>query len=253
MFEVAAEAYGAFMGRFSVPLAVEFVEAAAVTPGQTALDVGCGTGALTAVLVDRLGAAAVSAADPSAAFVEATRRRFPGMDVRKAFAEALPHESGTFDVALAQLVVHFLRDPVGGIAEMARVCRPGGLVALNVWDHAGGAGPLEVFWTAVRSLDSAAPDESHLPGVREGQLAEYLTAAGLDEVRATALTVVVPHASFDAWWQPFTLGVGPAGAYVAGLSDAGREELRRRCAEVLPDGAFATTATAWAAFGRVVR
>jgi hypothetical protein len=140
-----------------------------------------------------------------------------------------------------------MTDPVAGLGEMARVARPAGVVAATVWDHGGGQGPLAVFWQAVREVTPGAPDESDLPGVREGQLAALFAAAGLPDADSTALTVEVAHASFEDWWRPFTLGVGPAGAHVAGLDDAGREALRRRCRALLPEGPFSTRATAWAA------
>src|SRR5215467_7960108 len=137
------------MGRYSEPLAAKFVELAIVKRGQRALDVGCGTGALTAALVERLGPGAVSAVDPSESFVDAVQSRFPTVDVRRASAERLPFPDGSFDSTLAQLVVHFMKDPVAGLREMARVTRSGGSVGACVWDHAGGRGPLTVFWQAV--------------------------------------------------------------------------------------------------------
>jgi SAM-dependent methyltransferase len=189
----------------------------------------------------------VCAVDPSSSFVDVVRDRFPELDVRSARAEELPFPDAAVDLVLAQLVVHFIREPVRGIAEMARVARPGGTVAVNVWDHFGGAGPLAAFWDAVRTLDPGAPDESDLPGVREGHLAELFGAAGLPGPVSGSLTVEVGHESFEQWWQPFTLGVGPAGAYVAGLDEAATERLREACRELLPDGPFRTVATAWTA------
>jgi SAM-dependent methyltransferase len=247
-FAVPADAYQQFMGRFSDPLAQRFADFAGA--GTTALDVGCGTGALTRVLADRLGAGAVSAVDPSASFVAAARKRLPGVDVRQASAEQLPFVAGRFDLVLAQLVVHFMTDPVAGLREMARVARPGAVVAATVWDHGGGQGPLAVFWAAVREGTPGAADESHLPGVREGQLPALFAAAGLPDADTVALVVEVEHASFEDWWRPFTLGVGPAGAHVAGLDDGAREELRERCRAALPPGPFSTRATAWAARAR---
>lgn len=249
MFEVDAEAYGRFMGRFSRPLAVLFADAVGVRPGQRALDVGCGTGALTDVLVERLGVDAVSAADPSASFVATVRARYPSMNVRHTTAEDLDVGPAAYDVVLASLAVHFMHDAVRGLGAMARAASPDGVVGATVWDHAGGRGPLAEFWSAVRSLDPGAPDESHLPGVREGHLAELLRDAGARRVEATSLSVEVRHDGFDAWWQPYTLGVGPAGEYVASLDAASRARLEARLRERLPDGPFATTALAWTAWG----
>jgi SAM-dependent methyltransferase len=249
-FEVTAGAYAQFMGRFSEPLAVRFADAAGVRTGQRALDVGCGPGALTARLAERLGTRSVSAVDPSSSFVAAARERLPGVEVRQGSAEALPYGDDDFDVVLAQLVVHFMRDPVLGLHEMARVARPGGTVGACVWDHAGGAGPLEAFWDAVRATDPRHPGEADLPGTRIGHLGELATAAGLLVVDEPSLTVNVTFASFEDWWEPFTYGVGPAGAYVAGLDDEGREGLRRVCHARLPDEPFTLSATAWCVLSR---
>jgi SAM-dependent methyltransferase len=250
-FDVGADSYGRFMGRYSEPLAAEFVALAGVMEGQHALDVGCGTGALTAELVARLGTGAVSAVDPSGSFVDAARSRLPAVDIRRAAAERLPFPDGSFDCALAQLVVHFMKDPVAGLREMARVVRHGGLVAACVWDHAGGAGPLAVFWRAALDLDPHAHDESGLAGARDGHLAELFAAAGLRQIESTVLTVRVGFASFDEWWEPFTLGVGPAGDYVGRLDVTRRDALRARCGELLPrEMPIEIVASAWTALGR---
>jgi SAM-dependent methyltransferase len=245
-FEVAAESYARFMGIYAEPLAVQFADFAGVVPGSRALDVGCGPGALTAELTRRLSAAAISAIDPSESFVSAFRERFPGIDVRLGPAEELPFDDDVFDRTLAQLVVHFMTDPVTGLREMNRVTRPGGVVAACVWDHAGGGGPLSLFWCAVADVDPEEPGEAELAGTREGQLLDLAEAAGLVDAEAGKLTVDVPFATFDEWWEPFTLGVGPAGAYVARLDPERRDELRAACARRLPDPPFVISATAWA-------
>lgn len=250
-FDVAAEAYGRFMGRYSEPLADEFVEVVGLVPGRRALDVGCGPGALTARLVQRLGVDGVVALDPSAPFVEAARTRFPGLDVRRGSAEDLPFEDGTFDAALAQLVVHFMEDPVRGLAEMARVTRPRGTVAACVWDHGGNRSPLSTFWSAVGEIDPDGVDESGLPGAREGHLVELAMAAGLVDVTHSELSVSVDYSGFDEWWEPYTLGVGPAGSYLAAVDDDVRDALEARCRELLPDGPFPVVAHAWCMRGTV--
>ena len=250
-FDVSADAYLRFMGRYSEPLAVQFADLAGVQPGQRLLDVGCGPGALTAELVRRAGAQAVSAVEPSASFAAAARERLPGVDVRQTAAEQLPFPDGGFDAALAQLVVHFMTDPVRGLREMSRVTRPGGVVAACVWDHAGERGPLTAFWSAVRALDPAADDESGLAGVREGHLAQLFAQAGLDQARATTLTVRAGYESFEQWWESFTLGVGPAGAHVASLDPDRRAALREQCRRELSAGPFEISATAWAVTCRI--
>lgn len=241
-FEVAADSYARFMGRYSEPLADRFVELVGVTSGMRAIDVGCGPGVLTSRLAERLGADHVAAVDPSPPFVQAARERCPGVDVRQGTAEQLPYDDGAFDVAMANLVVHFMADPVAGLREMGRV---GGLVGATVWNHATAAGPLSTFWQAAKDLDPGVADEATLPGTGEGDLGGLARAAGLRDVVEGTLTVTVPYSSFEEWWEPYTLGVGPAGDHVARLDDAGRDALRKRCAELLPDGPFEIAATAW--------
>lgn len=248
-FDVDADSYDRYMGRYSRLLSGQLVGLASVRSGQRVLDVGCGTGALTGELVARLGPAAVAAVDPSESFVAATRKRYPGVDVRRAPAEQLPFPNDAFDGVLAQLVVHFMKDPVAGLAEMGRVTRRDGVVAACVWDHAGGEGPLRFFWEAARALDPAVDDESTYPGAREGHLAELFAAAGLREIESTALSVSLEHPTFDAWWEPFTRGVGPAGAYLASLDAGRRTELRKDCRRRVPTEPFMITAVAWAARG----
>lgn len=249
-FDVAAEAYEAFMGRWSRQLSPLFLERSGLRRGDRALDVGCGPGILTEPLVDLLGADHVSAVDPSEPFVAAARSRFPAVDVRQGSAEALPFDDGGFDAALAQLVVHFMTDPVAGFREMARVTRPGGVVLASVWDFGGGRGPLSTFWRTALELDPGATDESRLAGARDGHLVELANGAGLVDVEPFELTVSLHVESFEEWWTPYTRGVGPAGSYVAGLTPDAREALKDRLRDVLPDPPFDDAATAWGVRGR---
>ena len=248
-FEVAADAYDRFMGRHSAQLSPQLASFGGVQEGDRALDVGCGPGALTAELVRRLGASAVSAVDPSEAFVAAARDRFPGVDVQRASAEQLPFDDSSFAAALAQLVVHFMVDAVAGLSEMRRVTVSGGTVAACVWDHLGERTPLAKFWQAARELDPGVSDESGLAGAREGHLGELFADAGLTSVQETTLASSVRFASFDVWWEPFTLGVGPAGVYAAALDEPARAELQARCRELLPAAPFTVDSAAWAARG----
>ena len=245
-FNVPAGAYDRFMGRYSGLLAPLFADFAAVTAGQQVLDVGCGPGALTSELVARLQPENVSAVDPSEPFVAAARDRHPAVSVKQASAEELPFEDASFDTVLAQLVVHFMADPVAGVREMGRVARSGGVVAACVWDHEGGKGPLSLFWDATRQLDPDVTDESGYAGAREGHLALLFGEAGLAEVQESTLSVSLQHQTFDEWWEPYTLGVGPAGAYVAGLDIDRQTQLRELCRTMLPAPPFTMTASAWA-------
>lgn len=249
-FSVTPDAYARFMGRYSEPLAPLLADAAGIRAGARVLDVGCGPGALTAELVRRTGAGRVHAVDPEPAFVAAVRAALPGVDARVGRAEELPHPDRGVDAALAQLVVPFLADPDRGLREMRRVTRPGGTVAACVWDHAGGTGPLAPFWAAVRDVDPAAVDERAVPGAAAGDLLRRVTAAGLGDAVESRLTVAVPYASFAAWWEPYTLGVGPAGAYLAALDADDALRVRERCRETLPDAPFTVRATAWCVVAR---
>ena len=249
-FSVPAESYDRFMGRYSAVLAPLFADFAGVASGQQVLDVGSGPGALTGELVARLGAGSVSAVDPSEPFVAAIAERYPDVRVEHAPAEHLPFADDSFDAALAQLVVHFMADPVAGLRELARVTRPGGVVAACVWDHAGGQTPIGAFWAAARELDADVADESNLAGARAGHLGELSRAAGLTGVEEVLLSFDLEHPSFDDWWEPLTLGVGPAGAYVAGLDAERRAALRDRCRTLLGPAPLTVTAQAWAARGR---
>lgn len=245
-FEGAAEAYDRFMGLWSRPLAAETVHLLEPEQGQRALDVGCGPGSLTGALVSRLGVGGVAAVDPAPQFVEAIRERFPGVQVQRAKAESLPFPDDTFDLCLAQLVVHFMDDPVAGLREMGRVVRPGGVVAASVWDHGTGPGPLTAFWAGVRQLDPSSPGEADLAGTHDGELVEIARRAGFADAEQAVLTVHRRYESFEDWWEPFLLGMGPAGAVVADLDDAGRDRLRDACRDQLPsDGPFELPARAW--------
>ena len=220
---------------------------AGVGTGDKVLDVGCGAGALTSRL-HSVGVA-VSAIDPSPPFVDAVRTRLPDVDVRRGVAEELPYDDGAFDAALAQLVVHFMKDPEAGIRQMARVTRRGGVIAACVWD--GPTGALAPFWDAVHMIDPEVQDEARRPGARMGHLAELFEAAGLRDVEEDPIAVDVVHPSFEEWWEPYTYGVGPAGDYVQRLDDDARARIKSVARERLGSGPFTVTGIAWAARGMV--
>ena len=253
-FGVAGTAYDSFMGRYSVPLSERFADAAGVIPGQTALDVGCGPGALTGVLVGRLGANSVSACDPSPSFLADCTTRHPGIDTKPGRAEAIPFETDRFDHALAQLVFHFVSEPETATHEMARVVRPGGTISACVWDFADGMEMLRLFWDAALAVNPDAPDEARTMRFGQpGEIAQLLEAAGMTNIEESTLHVSSTYRSFGELWDGFLIGVGPAGAYCTSLADENqsrvRDELFRRLGS--PDSSFTLGAVARCATGRV--
>jgi SAM-dependent methyltransferase len=253
-FLTSGDAYDAFMGRYSRPLAVAFADTAGVTAGQSVLDVGCGPGALTGVLVERVGAGAVAACDPSPPFVADCSARHPGVDVRLGRAEALPFEDARFDRAMAQLVLHFVSDPTLAASELRRVVRPGGIVAACVWDFAERMEMLRCFWDAALSVDPDAPDEARtLRFGREGEIVSLFASAGLGGIAETTLEVGSTYENFDELWSGFLAGIGPAGSYLVSLGDGQRGAVRDELVHRLgsPAGRFTLAATARCASGRV--
>jgi ubiquinone/menaquinone biosynthesis C-methylase UbiE len=226
-FQADAEAYDAFMGRYSRQLAPLFADFCGLKTGQRVLDVGCGPGAFTSVAVVRLGLEAVSAVDPVPHFVEENRSRHPGLDVRQAPAEQIPYGDGEFDIAASQLVFHFLSDAEQSVREMSRVVRVGGTVAACVWDFAEEMEMLRAFWDAALSLWTDAPDEGHVMRFgHERELADLMRGGGLADVVETTLTVTSLYESFAELWSTFLGGIGPAGAYVLTRSPDDRNALR---------------------------
>lgn len=253
-FQTSGDAYDGFMGRYSRLLASRFADAAGVSAGQRAIDVGCGPGALTTVLVERLGADAVVACDPSGPFVEACRARNPGVDVQPGRAETIPFDDASADVALAQLVLHFVSDPTAAAREMRRVTRPGGTVGACVWDFAEGMQMLRLFWDSALALDPDAPDEARtLRFGGEGEIAELFTAAGLVDVQESTLEVRSSYNDVDELWRGFLAGIGPAGAYLVAQPADRQAALRRELLGRLgsPTAEFALAATARCAVAHV--
>jgi SAM-dependent methyltransferase len=255
-FRTPAEAYDRHIGRYGRGLARKLVAAAGVRSGDRALDVGCGPGALTSELVERLGPDGVAAVDPSESFVDACRQRHPGVTVKLAAAEQLPFADATFDHALAQLVVNFMTHPRDGVGEMRRVTKAGGRVSAAVWDYAGEMTILRRFWDAAIALDPSATDLDEgrcMPYCTPEELADLWPAAGLDDVEVREAAVSASYDGFDDLWRPLELGVAPSGAYAASLPADARaalkDELRRRLE--VGEERFELTARAWIVTGRV--
>ncbi len=245
-----AVAYERFMGRWSAALAPSFVDAAIGPEVPPAVcDVGCGTGNLSAELLRRRSGCRVTGVDPSPAFVEAARTRLGGPAGRfvTGSADALPLDDGEVDAALALLVLNFVPDPDAAVREMRRVTRPGGVVAAAVWDYASGMEMLRVFWDAAAAVRDGAVEEAPDRPAASGGLDALLGRAGLEDVVDGVVAVPMHFTSFDDYWSPFLAGTGPAGAYVAALTDDEREVVRRELESRLGEGPFDLTSTArWA-------
>ena len=251
-FSSPAVAYDRFMGRYTAGLAPVFADAAGIAGELRVLDVGCGPGGLTAELARRVGSERVAAIDPAPQFAAACRERVPGADVREGTAESLPWPDDCFDAAVSSLVIAFLQDPARGVAEMARVTRPGGTVAACMWDiPGGGMKMLATFWRAARESDRAAVGEQRRPGVGEGEIAALLRDAGLEDVRDGAIETRASYSGFDDFWEPFTFAVGPAGQYLRSQPPERQDRIRESCRAALPVGAFELSARAWCACGTV--
>src|SRR5215210_3969864 len=249
-FAVAGDKYDRFMGRYSRELAPRLIEFAGVEAGMAVVDVGCGPGALTERLVDLTGN--VAAADPSEPFVAAAIERARGADVRLAAAEELPWEDHRFDAALSQLAVNFMRDADAGVSQMRRVVRPGGVVADCTASTEKDMEMLRSFWAAAGKLASGAPDEGSAMRYRTAdELGELWRLGGLSDVKTDHLRVETSYTGFDDLWEPFTHGVGPAGAYLAKLSPEQREQVRTEFFKGVgePSGPFTLSATACAVRG----
>jgi ubiquinone/menaquinone biosynthesis C-methylase UbiE len=253
MFQAPAEVYDRFVGRYSSGLARGMCTAAGIRPGQRALDVGCGSGALLLALATIVGEENAVGVDPSEPFLEAARAKVPGARLVVGSAEALPFGDGEFDAALAQLVINFLDDPKAGVAEMTRVTRPGGVVAACVWDYSGGMTLLRTFWESALAVDpegAKARMEHQMPFARPEEL-EELWSSGLTDVTVSPIDIEASYEDFDDLWTPFLGGVGPAGSYAASLEPDAQSQLADEFARRLgsPDGPFTLPARAWCAVG----
>jgi SAM-dependent methyltransferase len=247
-----SDRYERFMGRWSRRLAPLFVTFAGVTGGDHVLDVGSGTGALSAAAA-AIESVQVTGIEPAAAYVRYAQERLDG-HFEVGDAMALPFADDSFDRTLAMLVLNFVPDPAAALQQMIRVTRPGGVVAAAVWDYGEGMQMLRTFWDAAVALDPAAAprDERHMPLCTRGTLTAQWRTHGLLNVDEQPLTIDMAFASFDDYWRPFLGGQGPAGVYVSSLAESARHTLESRLRARLEDVGLTLRARAWAVRGGVI-
>jgi SAM-dependent methyltransferase len=253
------DAYERFMGRWSRDLAPLLVRFAGVRDGDALLDIGSGTGALAGALATAAPASRIVGIDPAADYVALAQARHANDHVQFEVGDAqrMRFEDRQFDRTLSLLVINFIPDPVKALDEMQRVTRRGGTVAAALWDYGDGMQMLRMFWDEAILLSPAndAKDERHMPLCRQAELSERWRRQGLLDVAEEGLTIETRFASFEDYWNPFLQKQGPAGAYVATLSPAERDQLRARLRRRLlgdgPDRPIVLTARAWAVRGVV--
>jgi SAM-dependent methyltransferase len=252
----AAETYERLMGRLSRTLAPQFVAFAGVGENASVLDVGCGTGSLSATLAETTKAARIVGVDPSAPFVEYARGR--NADPRLTFeigdAQALPYEDAAFDATLALLIVNFIPDAKKAASEMRRVTRAGGIMATAMWDNTGRNELMNTFWSAALALDPGVKREDLRPGTLGSAeaLSDLWAASGLRTIETKELNIDCGFTSFDDYWEP-RAAEGPTAAYIHTLPQARKELLREKLRDAIfgnrLDGRFALNAKAWAVRG----
>jgi SAM-dependent methyltransferase len=252
------DAYESYVGRWSRAVAREFIVWLGALKGKRWLDVGCGTGALTSVILELAAPEAVVGVDKSPGFVEHARQIVK--DARATFqvadAEDLKLERGSFDAVVSGLVLNFVPHPERMVTEMARACRLNGWVALYVWDYAGEMQFMRHFWDAAAELDPAArelDEGTRFPLASAQALWNLFLDAGLNDVMTRGISVPTPFRDFDDFWNPFLAGQGPGPGYVMSLTQEKRAELRDRLYARLPrnrDGSIDLHARAWAVRGR---
>jgi SAM-dependent methyltransferase len=253
--------YEPYVGRWSRLVARAFLDWLAVPPDRDWLDVGCGTGALSATILERAKPRSLRAVDRSPGFVEHAQARLGSerAHVEIGDAQALPLAAASVDAAVSGLVLNFVPQPARAVAEMRRVVRTGGLIAAYVWDYAERMELMRYFWDAAVALDPAARplDEGpRFPLCRPEPLAQLFADAGLQRVEARAVEVPTLFRDFDDYWKPFLGGQGPAPGYALALDEARRDALRERIRSTLPigqDGSIHLTARAWAVRGQAAR
>ena len=250
--------YEQYVGRWSRQVAPLFLNWLRVPAGRRWLDLGCGTGALCAAILDACSPSSVAGVEPSEGFLESARRRLAGrVTLHRGSATAIPLGNACVDLVVSGLVLNFLPYPPAALAEMARVTGKGGIIGAYVWDYAGKMELMRFFWDAAVQLDaSVAPmDEGvRFPQCRPEALTALFAGAQLEQIEVTALDIPTPFPSFEDYWRPFLGGQGPAPAYALSLDESARVRLRESIKEripVLPDGSICMTARAWAVRARV--
>jgi SAM-dependent methyltransferase len=252
----SGEPYEGYVGRWSAAVAREFLAWLGAPSGLAWLDVGCGTGALTAAVAEGCAPQRLVGVDPSAGFLEyAARRLGDRAELRQGDAQGLPFAAAEFDRVVSGLVLNFVPDGARAVAEMVRVVRPGGVVAVYLWDYAERMEFMRHFWDAASALDPLAAelDEGRrFPICRPEALAELFRAAGVAGVECRAIEIPTVFRDFDDYWTPFLGGQGAAPAYCVGLSEDLRAAVRERLRGSLParsDGSIHLVARAWAVRG----
>ena len=245
--------YERYVGRWSRQVAPPFLSWLNLAGGRRWLDVGCGTGALCAAILDHCSPASVTGVEPSEGFLKTANENLAGRaKLHQGSATAIPLGDASVDAVVSGLVLNFVPDPRTALLEMARVTGEGGTIAAYVWDYAGKMELMRYFWDAAVELDPGAEhlDEGpRFPLCRPEQLEKLFADAGLKDVRLTPIDVPTRFTSFDDYWQPFLGGQGPAPAYAMSLEETARAGLRDRLRERLPtaaDGSISLIARAWA-------
>jgi len=245
--------YEQYVGRWSRQVAPQFLSWLNIPPGRKWLDVGCGTGALCAAIVDRCSPLSVAGVEPSEGFLRTAKENLAGRAVlHQGSATTIPLKNASVDVVVSGLVLNFVPDQRAALLEMARVTGKGGTIATYVWDYAGKMELMRFFWDAAVELDrdAAKLDEGvRFPLCRPEALEALFASSGMEEVEARPIDIPTPFANFDDYWQPFLGGQGPAPAYAMSLDETARGRLRDRIRERLPiaaNGSISLTARAWA-------
>ena len=241
------------MGRWSRLVAQSFVEWLPVSPGMHWLDVGCGSGALSEAILTNQQPLTLAAIDQSQGFVDTAQQRLgPNAQCKVGDALDLPIPADSMDTVVSGLVLNFIPDPEKALQEMARVTRPGGTVAVYVWDYPGKMDFLKLFWDAVVAQDATAAslhEGERFPASNPDGLRALFHSAGLGEAVVEPIEIETHFENFDDYWRPFLGGQGPAPTYVCAMEESQRNRLRDNLQQQLPiqaDGRIPLVARAWA-------